>query len=849
MPTLAHDLRLAVRRLRLQPGFAALAILTLALGLGANTAIFSLIRGTILQDLPVPRPSELVRLGDTDDCCVNSGMPDTWSLFSYPLFEHLRANLPQFQSLAAFQAAAPTLGVRRAGTDTTESLPSEFVTGNFFSTFEVAPALGRLFAPQDDVAGAEPVFVMSHRAWTQKFGGDPAVIGSAFLVAGKTMTLAGVAAESFFGASVRPEPAAVWIPLAQEPFLRGPTSILHREPTNWLYAIGRLRPGVELTEVSTAATELVRRWLAADPGVRADGSEEDIPRQTLFAVSAPGGVNRLRFGFARPLVVLFITAAAVLLIAAANLANLLLARADVGRVALQSALGAPASLLVRQALVEGILLAAAGAILGLGVAAVAMRALLALAFPPGAYVPVAVSSFSPSVLGFSFVLALLTGAGFSALPAWTMARSRSFDALRGSGRSAGGGVAARSFVPRRALVIVQVALSVVLIAGAGLLGQSLRRIERQPLGFATDGRVVARIRLPAPPTDPARLAPLYDSIRARLGEIPGVEQVSYALYSPLQGDNWSSEVAIEGRPADETTDDNSSWNRVGPDYFETLGTRILLGRGITERDVPGAARVAVVNQAFVRKFFPDSSPLGARLGFGGAERASDFEIVGVSEDVKYTQAQEPTRPMVFFPVLQHAEGLSPSQMNMTLRSMGMNAVLLRVRGGAAANLEIPIRRAFAEIDPDLAVQRVVPLADQVSANFQIQRLLARLTSGYGLLALGLAALGLYAVTAHGVARRTRDFGVRMALGADAARVVREVLRGALGQAAAGLVLGTVAALFVTRYAATLLYDIGARDPGTLGATALGLLVTAALAALVPALRAARVEPARALRAE
>ena len=396
-------------------------------------------------------------------------------------------------------------------------------------------------------------------------------------------------------------------------------------------------------------------------------------------------------------------------------------------------------------------------------------------------------------------------------------------------------------------MVAQVALSLVALAGAGLLTESLRRLEQQPLGFKTDGRIVARISLAAPAEDLNRLAVYYDRMLSRVRQIPGVLDATYSRYSPMEGNNWQNGISILGRPRARQPEP-SSWNRIGPHYFETLGTRVVRGRTIDERDTTNAPRVAVVNEAFVRRFFPDSDPLGHHLGIGGPEHAGDFEIVGVTEDVKYTAAQRPTRPMIFFPALQVAPYEEATARNVMLRSMLMGAVELHVAPGAA-NIESMLRRALAEIDPDLTVVRVLPMATQVSLNFRLSRLMARLTAAYGLLALVVAAIGLYGVTAYAVARRTREIGVRMALGADRWRVVTEILRDALAQTGIGLLVGLPVALLATGMLASLLFGVTPRDPIVFAQAAVVLVLSAAIAAFVPARRAASIDPARALRSD
>jgi predicted permease len=840
MRSLSNDVRLAARHLRKRPGFTLVAVLTLALGLGANVAVFTLVHTLMLRSLPVDRPGDLYRLGDNNNCCVNSGLQRDYSLFSYRLFGHLRDGVSGTLDLAGFQANTIPLSVRRPNAPVAESLPGQFVTGNYFTVFAVRPAAGRLFNPDDDRAGAPPVVVISHRTWTDRFGSDPAIVGEAVTISGATMTVAGVSAPGFFGDSIRLDPAGVWIPVGQEPVIRRTASALDRPDQDWLYAIGRLRPGADPAGLEAAATGSLQQWLSAQTFF--SESRDEMSRSRVPVVPAGGGVELMRFQFERSLRLLFIASGLILLIASANLANLLLARADRGQAALRAALGASSGRLMREALTEGVLLALVGGAAGLVVAMFGTRALVALAFAGIGYLPV---DASPSLLAmlFAFGLAVVTGALFSAAPAWAMSRTPPLAALHGVGRNA----QERSFLPRRSLVVVQVALSFVMLTSAGLLAASLGNLERQPLGFDPEARWVARIDPPALSGDADRVAAFYTRIREALLAVPGVRRASYALYSPMENNNWSSQISIDGRPVDPARTDSSSWNRVGPDYFETVGTRVVRGRAIDARDTPASARVAVVSQTFVRRFFDDgSNPIGRRFGIGGQEHRADFEIVGVVDDVKYIAANRPARPMIFLPAAQLVAG-DAGFLNMQARSTVLRALVVEAPG--AGGLEGPLRRALAGVDPNLSVIRVMPLAQQVGLNFRVDRLMARVTSAYGVLALALAALGLYGVTAYGVAKRTREIGVRMALGADRADIVRGVLRGPLVQTVVGLAIGAPLAYFAARALSTQLFGVEWRDPVLPLTAAAVLIASTVVAAALPARRAASVDPTMALRAE
>jgi len=833
------DLTHAWRRLRQRPALTIVAVATLALGLGANIAIFTLIHALAIQPLPVRAPHQLYRLGANDDCCVNSGIQSEYSIFSYPLYVHLRDQVTEFESIAGFQAQPQPMAVRLAGSDIGESASSEYVSANYFQTMGVVPALGRLLEPSDDRPEAEPVFVMSHRTWRDKFGADPSLVGKPFVLGGVTVTLAGVTEERFFGETRIPNPPGLFLPLGLEPRLRGTASLLANPELNFLRIIGRLKEDGRVAVAQGKADAALRQWLSAQTFPPAD-ARESVARARTPIVSAQAGVEILRIAFQQPLTLLFTMSGLVLLIAVANLANLLIAHSDRGQTAIRVALGASTKRLVRQSIAEGVVLSFAGAAIGVGVAAIATRFIVGVVFPAAAGAPLDVNP-SPLILGFAVLLALVTGMLFSAAPAFAMSRTHPLEALSGAGRSG----QARSFLPRRSLVVVQVALSLVLLTGAGLLAASLRQLQQQALGFEPRDRIVVRLDLPSTfAGDIPRLTTVFRGLREELTRIPGVVGVTYSLYSPMEGNNWSSGISIDGRP-DAERRVNSSWNRVGPKYFETLGTKVIRGRTPDERDGPTAPRVAAVNETFVKRFFENEDPIGRRIGIGGPETARDFEIVGIVEDVKYTSPDQPTRPMIFMPEFQlppDREGAGGAMARSTL----MRAVSIHATVGAGV-LEPQVRQAVARVTPDVTVVRVLPMADQVAGNFRLNKLLSGLTSAYGILALALAFLGLYAVTSFTVARRTREIGIRMALGADRQRVIRDVVRGALGHTLLGLVVGVPAALLSTGAIAALLYSVQPRDPLVIGGAALILVLSAIVAAVVPARRAAAVDPTRALR--
>jgi len=858
MDALWQDVRLAVRTYLKQPGFTAVAILILALGIGANTAIYTLVDAVALRPLPVTRPSELYRLGDVNTCCVNTGLQKDTALFSYPSYLHFRDNTPEFVSLAAFQANTGPFSVRRAGS-TAPALPlgAEFVSGNYFTMLGVPMAAGRGLVDDDDRPGAAPAVVMSYRAWRDQYGLDPGVVGGTFTVSGESVTVVGIATEAFFGDTLRANPPSLFLPLGIEPVLRGigqgvasssgvATSLLARADQNWLYIVGRLKPGVSPAMVQEKVSAQLRDWLTAQSFL-SDNARTQLPEQHIVVTPAATGVSTLRTRYADALRVLAVVSALVLIIACANLANLLLARAQPFQFAMRAALGASRRRLIREMLTSGLVLALAGGAAGILVAYLGARVIVATAFRGATFIPIDTSP-SATILAFAMVMTLLAAAIFTAMPAWIMSKANPMDALRGSGRS----TVDRAALPRQGLVILQVAVSLVLIVGAGLLTRSLMALQNQDFGFETDGRLVVRVDPSVAGYTVERLPALYERLQTELPRIPGVKSVSLSQYSPMEGNNWSGPFSLEGRPVDPEHRISSSWLRVGPRYFETIGAQVLRGRAIDERDTASSLHVAVVNQAFADAFFPNEDPIGKHLGQGDEPgRAMDYEIVGVVENTKYVAAEEPAWRTYFLPLLQTVTFKYEGNISMQARSMFIRDIELHVVGGPdrLSSVQADIRRSLASIDPNLTVNAVMTFDEQLARNFNQQRLVATLTSLYGQLALLLAAIGLYGITAHNVARRTGEIGLRMALGADRRRVLTMVLRRALMQTAIGLAIGLPIALFAGRGLSSQLYGITPGDPLVVS-TAIGVLFIAALiASVLPARRAASIDPIKALRAE
>jgi predicted permease len=840
-----EDLRYAMRQFVHAPGYTATAVLTLALGIGATTAIFTLVHAVLLKSLPVGRPEELYRLGNNENCCVNGGFQDDWSLFSYDKYKTFRDGTPGFRELAAFQAGHGLAGVRRVGrNEPAESQRTQYVSGNYFSMFGIGAYIGRVFTPEDDRSGAEPVAVMSYRTWQGKYGLDPSVVGSTFTLNGQPFTVVGVTPPSFYGDRLENTPS-FWLPLETERLLDRTATLLDFPNSDWLDLIGRIAPGADPRVIEAQLQVELRQWLLSPVAELDDGRKALVPKQTLHLSPGGAGVQMMRDEYESGLRLLFWVSGFVLLIACANVANLMLVRAACRRqqISLRTALGAPRSRQVAQVLIESTSLALLGGIVGVAFAFWGTSLILQLAFRNQA---VAISPMpSLPVLGFTFGVCLLTGILFGIAPAWLMARMDPADALRGTHRSTTSGG-----WTQKSLVVAQAALSLVLLCAAGLLTQSLRNMQRQDFGFEVANRYILHM-------DPAmagyrveELASFYRKLRDGLEAIPGVSRVSFALYSPMEGDNWGETVYIEGQPppAPGSNENGSSWLRVSDGYFETIGTRIVKGRGITEQDTESSRNVAVVNETFARKFFKDDDPIGKRFGDLDPKYAGIFEIVGVTEDTQYREATRRIPPTFFLPQAQQVGYDEPRFRAFEDRSHYLSAVVILAEG-TLPGMEPEVRRAMAQVNPDLAVIDFTTFAAQVDGNFAQQTMLAKLTSLFGLLALVLASVGLYGVTAYSVERRTSEIGIRMALGADASKVLKLVLRGAFAQIGIGLLIG-VPATIATGYAMTTqLFGVKPYSPGILLVTTLVLSLAALVAAVVPARRAATLSAIRALRTE
>src|SRR6516165_3013669 len=800
MRILLQDVVYGLRQLRKSPGFTLTVLFTLALGIGANSAIFTLVNSVLLRNLPVADPKALVRIGDQDDCCVNSGTNDSgdYSLFATETYYAFKKNLAEFEELAATESgyAWRPITVRREGPQTVaRSVMGTFVSGNYFRVFGLTPAAGRLFVDADDQKGAPITAVMSYETWQQDFSADPSVIGSTFWINTKAVTIIGIAPQGFYGDRLSSRPPKYYLPLESMDAIIG-APYLHDPEVEWAYVIGRIKPGVSLPALQAKYKDQLHllTWIAA----------------------------------------------LVLLVACANIANLLLVRGMSRRseISIRIALGAQRSRVIRQLLTESVLLAGLGALVGLGVSFLGARMLLALAFPAQQGVPIDPAP-SLAVIAFALGLSLLTGILFGIAPAWIAAHAQPAEALRANARTAAQGASSL----QRALVVVQAALSLVLLVVAGLFTQSLNKARGADMKLDASNRYILHINPQAAGYATTQVEALYGIIEDRFHALPGVVKVGLATYTPMEQNNWGTDVKIQGEP---DLNKGASWVKGNAEYFDSVGTHVVMGRGFRAQDTFRAPPVAVVNQEFVKQFFGARNPLGHRFGFPHDGKDDAYEIVGVVEDTMYTSVYWKNHTMFFVPLTQRP--LHPDEPVEKDLSLYAGAIIVETRG-PVNNMERLAFNTLASINPNLTVVKFQTFQQQIDGQFTHERMIARLTALFGGLALLLAALGLYGVTAYTVVRRTPEIGIRMALGAERSRVVAMVLRGAMLQAVLGLLIGAPVALWSVRFIKSQLYEITGVNFTVMIVAIATLALAAAIAGIIPAKRATSINPVDALRIE
>jgi predicted permease len=860
--SLLNDVRYALRQLRRSPGFTVTAALTLAIGIGAATAIFSLIWSIMLKPLPVTHPEQLYKMGKKNDCCNYGGIQTDWSIFSYELYTYFRDHTPGFESLAAVESGQDAFSMRREGDrGKPQIVGARYVSGNYFSTLGVPILRGRPVTPEDDREGASPVAVISYRFWQQRFALDPSLVGGTLLINGKGVTVVGVTRPEFYGEKLSSDPPSLWVPVHQEANITTRLPHLGNPDRHWLDIVGRVPPGTNLANLEAQLNVELKQWLQSRTGQMRPEERAAIGQQRTELAPAAQSANNIGDQYGQGLKLLMYAALAVLFIVCANVAGLMLVRATARKqqIAVCMALGARRSEVVRQTLAISVVIALIGGLGALAVTYATTNMMLVLAFHWAEYVPIDAYPSLP-VLAFAFLVSLITGIVFGSAPAWFSSQANPVEALRGANRSSTRDASSR---PQQALVVLQAALSVVLLCTAGLLIRSLQNLEHQHFGFQTQDRVIVGMNLAMAGVRREDLDAFYQRVRDRLGRIPGVVGVSYALYAPMSFNNWSTSVFIPGQPDPKPESDwyKVSYLSVGPDYFKAIGSAIEHGRPITEEDNDHSRHVAVVNETFAHKYYKGDA-IGQHFGMD-PELRSQFEIVGVAEDTKYKSPNEPTPPMYFVPIAQTVQIAHERDRKDEATLHYAGNIVLQFQGNGEGR-EQAVRSAMADVNPNLAPLYVHTFDEQVGRNLTSDDLLARLTSLFGLTALVLASIGLYGVTAYSVERRTSEIGIRMALGADRMAVLKNVMSHAMAQALLGLAIGIPLAYAVGRYlvghvaqvaasgpavATVHMYQVAAFDPVIVAVSVASLAAAATIAALLPARRAASVNPIEALRTE
>jgi macrolide transport system ATP-binding/permease protein len=842
--TIMQDVHYALRQLRKTPAFTVTVVLTLALGIGANAAIFTLVNAVLLKRLPVANPQMLVRLGNNDDCCVTGGTKDSgdYGMFSTDTYQQLKKNLPEFEELAGIQAGFHfrPVTVRRDGTQTEpKSVMGEFVSGNYFRTFGLTADNGRLIGDADDVQGAPAVAVMSYDTWQREYAGNPSVIGSTFWVNTKAVTVVGIAPQGYYGDRMSNTPPEYYLPIESMPALAG-VAYVHEPNASWLYIVGRLKPGVAQAPLQDKVNALLKQIYAH----RFTSSKRDQDRlaKTHTTLSPAGaGIQALQDEYASHLRLLMWIAGLVLLIACANIANLLLVRGMARRteMSVRTALGAMRGRIVRQLLTESLVLSVMGGLAGLAVAYAGTRMLLLMAFPGDNNVPIHANP-SLEVIGFAFALSVVTGILFGVAPAWITASANPADALRSGTRTTATGAS----LLQRGLVVLQAALSLVLLVGAGLFAQSLNKLQRKDMKLDATNRYIVHINPQAAGYSQMQVEALYRTIEDRFHMVPGVTKVGIATYTPMEDNNWGTGVTVQGQPP--VGGFGASFVKANAEFFDSVGTRVVKGRGIGVQDTSTAPTVAVVNEAFANHYLKGLNPIGQHFGGGDQKSAGDYEVVGVVQDTAYESVRWNDHYMYFVPIMQRpASDKDPIEKDEGLYAGTVSIATDR----PVKDMETLSRKTLAGINPNLAVVKFQTFEDQIGDRFSEEKMISRLTLLFGALALLLATIGLYGVTAYTVAGRTSEIGIRMALGAERGSVVALIMRGAAVQTVLGLALGIPVALLCVRFVKTQLYEITKADTTVMAGAIVTLAVAACVAGLIPARRAASIDPAKALRAE
>jgi predicted permease len=836
-----QDLRHAIRILAASPGFTVIAVLLLALGIGANAAIFSLVNNVLMSTLPVRDPQELVILTNPNASGVSIGSSQgDRALLTYAEFRALQQRTPRsFLSVMASQSDTSEIQVRIGGAEP-EPITTRMVSASYFPTLGIPALVGRTFlADEDKSEGAMPYAVISHEFWQRRFSGRADVVDQAIVVRGTPFTVIGVMPPAFFGETVGARPD-VWLPLTMQATILPGRDWLHEKPGDlekvmWLHAFGRLRPGVTLDAAQAESNLVFQQTITAYYGNATLSADQRKPflNQRLTPTMAATGASQVRQTFAEPLLVLLASAGLVLLIACANLGNLLLARTTARHreMAVRLALGASRGRLIRQLVTESLSLATLGGLAGLGTA-IMMRAGLLYLLSDNITLPPAIDL---RVLGFVFLLTLAAGLIIGVLPALRITRADAVTGLREQGRGLIGSAAWLRL--GKAIVVVQLALSLPLLVGADLLLQSLTNLQNIDVGYVKDRLWNVRVDTKAAGYDEARLPIAFEQLLARVRDVPGVGRVTYSNNGLFAGGDSADQIIVEGYTPSDGRLPGSRYDQIGPDYFSNIGIPMRAGREITADDRAGGRMVCVINEAFAKYFFADRNPIGLHVTQVYGNQRHMYEVVGVAADNRQSGLRNPTVDRRFYvPATQPAAEI--------------DAISFLIRPAAdAGGVLVNVRRAIERAEPKMVIRDPISITESINSRLVQDRLLGRLSVAFGIVALLLAAIGLYGILSYGVARRTNEIGIRKALGAQQSTLMAMVMRETGWLLVIGVIVGIGLAAAGIRVIESRLFGLHASDPVAFVTAAVILAIVAALATWLPAYRASRVDPLVALRYE
>ena len=863
---LLQDTRVGLRALSKRPAFTAVALLSLALGIGANTAIFTLIEQLLLRNLPVRHPEQIVTLGDATNSGIAGGIDiGQYGMFPWYVTRQLEADPGPFQGIAAIGSFSPKVSVRMVhgvSSDSAALLASaSLVSGNYFSVLGAQPLIGRAIAPPDDATpGTGAVAVASFHFWQTSLASDPGVLGQTITINGTPFVLIGVMPRGFHGIKQGLEPPDLWTPTTmQTAIVQGPSMLTPNSGLYFMNMFGRLTPEATADPRVRARSQ---DWLdqqlhaiirANEGAVIAPPRQQEIERESEPLIPASHGVSYLHDVYSDSLWVLLAVVVLVLLIACANLANFLLARAATRRreIATRLALGSSRSRIARQSLIETLLLSVGGGLLGLIVGFAATRVLIAFVSQGAAWIPLNPTP-NPAVLAFTLAVSVLTGVLFGFAPALAASRTSVHDSLNSTSRTSIGSRLSRWWP--KSLVVGQVMLSLLLLVAAGLFLQTLRNLVHQDYGFERTSLLVANFDAKLAGYTPLRVPDLHQRLLDRLSAIPGAQSAALAETPPISSGNWRSNISIGGYTPAPKESTNSILNRVSGHYFDTTGISVVAGRAISPSDTAGGLKVCVVNQALARHFFPNGNPIGHMLTIGIDSVQGPWQIIGIARD---TRAGDPRKQavamMTYIPLAQiepydppaPAAGSTPREEN---QDRFASFILLRTSGDPSKRIA-DLRAAVASVDPNLPLLNVSTITEEVSHMIGNDELSSSLTGIFALLALALAAIGLYGVMSYNVAQRTNEIGVRVTLGAQKHNLLWMILREALLLLSAGVTLGIPVSLAAARYIRDQLFGLKANDLSTYAAALVVVALVVILSAWLPARRAAAINPVDALRYE